>query len=146
MSDAKILLCDEPTTGLSAADAQLVVGALRRLCVECGMAVVAVIHQPSHAIMKCFDHLLLMGYDGRCVYNGRAEAALQYFNALGFPCPLHQNPADFYLDLVSQCGKYAHELAYAYDGLMKPLVEAQVRRACKHPPTEPQMPVGISVS
>ncbi|XP_026191079.1 uncharacterized ABC transporter ATP-binding protein/permease YOL075C [Cyclospora cayetanensis] len=134
MSDAKILLCDEPTTGLSAADAQMVVGALRRLSVECGMAIVAVVHQPSHTILGCFDHLLLLSYEGRCVYNGRVDAALEYFNALGFPCPVHQNPADFYLDLVSQSGKHASELADIYDELMKPLVEARVRHAHEHPP------------
>ncbi|CDJ50717.1 ABC transporter, putative [Eimeria brunetti] len=126
MSDAKILLCDEPTTGLSAADAQLVVDALRRLCVECGMAVVAVIHQPSHAIMRCFDHLLLLSHEGRCVYNGRVDAALRYFSALGFPCPPHQNPADLYLDLVSQGSKHAGELADLYEALMKPLVQSEV--------------------
>lgn len=140
MSDAKILLCDEPTTGLSAADAQLVVSALRRLSVECGMAIVAVIHQPSHAIMRCFDHLLLLSYNGRCVYNGRVDAALQYFSALGFPCPLHQNPADFFLDLVSPGGKHANELADNYDALMKPLVEARVRRAYESP-EKPEKPV-----
>lgn len=143
MSDAKLLLCDEPTTGLSAADAQLVVGALRRLSVECDMAVVAVAHQPSHATMRCFDYLLLMCYDGRCVYDGRVDAALQYFSALGFPCPLHQNPADFYLDLVSQCGKHAHELADLYDSLMSPLVEARVRRAYENPPAESIEPVSL---
>ncbi|KAL8273649.1 hypothetical protein Esti_002471 [Eimeria stiedai] len=126
MSDAKILLCDEPTSGLSAADAQLVVSALRRLSVECGVAVVAVIHQPSHAILQCFDHLLLMAHDGRCVYNSRVDTALEYFSALGFPCPVHQNPADFYLDLISQSGEHAQELADLYDQLMRPLVEAQV--------------------
>ncbi|KAL8425335.1 hypothetical protein Efla_001717 [Eimeria flavescens] len=138
MSDAKILLCDEPTTGLSAADAQLVVGALRRLSAECGMAVVAVIHQPSHAILRSFDHLLLMSYEGRCVYNSRVDAALQYFSALGFPCPVHQNPADFFLDLVSQSGEHAQELADMYDVLMRPLVGAQVRQARECPPAEPE--------
>ncbi|CDI86191.1 ABC transporter, putative [Eimeria praecox] len=126
MSDAKILLCDEPTTGLSTADAQLVVDALRRLCVDCGMAVVAVIHQPSHAIMRCFDHLLLLNHEGRCVYNGSVDAALEYFSTLGFPCPPHQNPADLYLDLVAQGSKHAGELADIYDALMKPLVRTKV--------------------
>ncbi|KAL8436441.1 hypothetical protein ACSSS7_001733 [Eimeria intestinalis] len=136
MSDAKILLCDEPTSGLSAADAQLMVSALRRLSVECGVAVVAVIHQPSHAILQCFDHLLLMAYDGRCVYNSRVDTALQYFSALGFPCPVHQNPADFYLDLVSQSGEHAQDLADVYDQLMRPLVEARVRQALECPPPQ----------
>ncbi|KAL8443256.1 hypothetical protein Emag_005981 [Eimeria magna] len=141
MSDAKILLCDEPTSGLSAADAQLVVSALRRLSVECGVAVVAVIHQPSHAILQCFDHLLLMAYDGRCVYNSRVDTALEYFSALGFPCPVHQNPADFYLDLVSQSGEHAQELADVYDQLMRPLVEAQVRHALECLPPQPRTQV-----
>ncbi|CDI82760.1 ABC transporter, putative [Eimeria acervulina] len=142
MSDAKILLCDEPTTGLSTADAQLVVDALRRLCVECGMAVVAVIHQPSHAIMRCFDHLLLLSHEGRCVYNGCVDAALQYFSALGFPCPTHQNPADLYLDLVSQGSKHAGELADLYDALMKPMVQSKVRRSYECPPSTPEDMVG----
>nr|AET50699.1 hypothetical protein [Eimeria tenella] len=134
MSDAKILLCDEPTTGLSAADARLVVQALRRLSVECGVAVLAVIHQPSHSIMQCFDQLLLLSHDGRCVYNGRVDAALQYFSALGFPCPPHQNPADFYLDLVSQNSEHAETLVDFYDALMRPLVQSRVELAYECPP------------
>jgi hypothetical protein len=37
---------------------------------------------------------------GKSVYHGSALAMLDYFNAQGYVCELHDNPADFVLDVV----------------------------------------------
>lgn len=67
---------------------------------ENGRIVVAVIHQPRSSIFALFDRLLLLS-EGRAVFFGPAKNALQYFQYIGFPCPEHFNPADFFLDILS---------------------------------------------
>eukprot|EP01037_Dinobryon_pediforme_P020148 gene20148-20697_t len=39
--------------------------------------------------------------EGKCIYFGPAKRVLHYLERLGYPCPEHYNPADFYLDLMS---------------------------------------------
>lgn len=46
-------------------------------------------------------HNLLLLTEGHMVYFGRAREAAAYFEGLGFRCPEHFNPADFFLDVIS---------------------------------------------
>lgn len=48
-----------------------------------------------------FHDVLLLGNGGRAVYLGPTEQALPYFEELGYKCPEHCNPADFFLDIIS---------------------------------------------
>jgi hypothetical protein len=48
-----------------------------------------------------FDDVLLLGKGGRTVYLGPTNKALSYFEELGFQCPEHSNPADFFMDIIS---------------------------------------------
>lgn len=57
------------------------------------------IHQPRYSIFKLFDTVLLM-CRGKNVYHGSASAMLPFFNALSYQCELHDNPADFALDVL----------------------------------------------
>lgn len=54
---------------------------------------------PFSLVHASTDIILLS--DGRSIYHGEAEHALPYFEAMGYTCPLHFNPAEFMLDLVS---------------------------------------------
>ena len=38
---------------------------------------------------------------GRTVYLGPSTEALSYFEQLGFECPRHSNPSDFFMDVIS---------------------------------------------
>jgi hypothetical protein len=38
---------------------------------------------------------------GHIVYYGEAAKAMEHFEALGYPCPMHENPADFFIDLLT---------------------------------------------
>jgi hypothetical protein len=54
---------------------------------------------------------------GKSVYHGSAVAMLDYFNTQGYSCELHDNPADFVLDVlidVSQKAKDLQKLNQAY--------------------------------
>lgn len=74
------------------------------------------IHQPRYSILKLFDNILLI-CKGKSVYHGPALNMIDYFNTQGYLCELHDNPADFVLDVlidVSQKPKYLQKLNQAY--------------------------------
>jgi len=110
LSEPSILFLDEPTSGLDAKTAQDVIKAIRRLA-ENGRAVVMTIHQPRSDIYKLFDKLLLLAR-GKVAYFGEANRATSYFTRLEsldpekkpdmFKCPSDFNPADFFIDLITE--------------------------------------------
>lgn len=99
MKKPRIIFLDEPTSGLDSFQAFAVIESMKTLA-EHGKMVVAVIHQPRSSIFAMFDQLLLLSA-GKLMYFGPAHQALQYFSSLGYDCPEHFNPADFFLDLLS---------------------------------------------
>jgi ABC-type multidrug transport system ATPase subunit len=100
VADPTVLFLDEPTSGLDASTAKEVCESLRRVT-EKGMTVIAVIHQPRYEIFQMFHDVMLMGKGGKVVFSGPSESALPYFEELGFHCPAHSNPADFFMDIIS---------------------------------------------
>jgi hypothetical protein len=38
---------------------------------------------------------------GHIVYYGEASRAIEHFTSIGYPCPMHENPADFFIDLLT---------------------------------------------
>ncbi|RMZ54405.1 hypothetical protein APUTEX25_001981, partial [Auxenochlorella protothecoides] len=74
--------------------------ALKRMA-GLGMNVIAVLHQPRFSIFALFDDIMLLGKGGRLVYLGPSWLAMPYFESLDFELPLHENPADFVMDVIS---------------------------------------------
>jgi len=117
VSGAQVMFCDEPTSGLSATDAESCVKALRIIAKSNKVIVVVVIHQPRIEVSQLFDKLVLLtSQPGRMCYNGlmselgkgESEGALRYFNRLAeqsgnetLRCPPRANPTDFFLDMVT---------------------------------------------
>ncbi|KAL5017917.1 hypothetical protein ScPMuIL_003639 [Solemya velum] len=95
----RILFLDEPTTGLDASTANAVMLLLRRLALR-GRTVVFSIHQPRFTIYRLFDSLTLLSL-GEMVYHGAASQALEYFSSAGYDCEQHNNPPDFFLDVIN---------------------------------------------
>ena len=62
--------------------------------------VVASIHQPSTSTFMLFDKLYLLSH-GRLCYGGPASGVQAHFENLGYPMPIHINPAEFLLDLIN---------------------------------------------
>jgi ATP-binding cassette subfamily G (WHITE) protein 2 len=99
---ASLFFCDEPTSGLSATDAELCVKALRIICKKFNVLNVVVIHQPRVEVASLFDQLLVLtSSPGRVVYNGPVVSAVDYWRQCGQPVPNHANPFDFFLDTVT---------------------------------------------
>lgn len=99
ISAPRLVLCDEPTTGLDAFQAERVVKSLRELA-QAGHTVVCSIHQPSGSIFDMIDDMVLLA-GGRVVYEGPVVDAPAHFKEVGLPLPDKCNPAERYLDLIS---------------------------------------------
>ncbi|XP_024408841.2 ATP-binding cassette sub-family G member 8 [Desmodus rotundus] len=94
-----ILILDEPTSGLDSFTAHNLVKTLSRLAKGNRLVLIS-LHQPRSDIFRLFDLVLLMT-SGITIYLGAAQHMVQYFTAVGYPCPRYCNPADFYVDLTS---------------------------------------------
>lgn len=94
-----VLFLDEPTTGLDASTANAVMHLLARLSKR-GRTIIFSIHQPRYTIYRLFDKLHLLSL-GNTVYNGPAQEALEYFSSIGYECEPHNNPPDFFLDVIN---------------------------------------------
>jgi len=78
MREPAILLVDEPTSGLSSTDSEMVMNLLKQQTLK-GKLVVANIHQPSSDIFKMFDKLWILDRGGYPIYNGNPIDAIVYF-------------------------------------------------------------------
>lgn len=95
-----LIFLDEPTSGLDSTTSLAIVRSLKKMT-QLGITIVMVIHQPRQSLISLFDDVLLLGRGGRTVYLGSAHRMSPYFEGLGFKKPLHENPADWYVDIVS---------------------------------------------
>jgi ABC-type multidrug transport system ATPase subunit len=93
MREPVVLFVDEPTSGLSSHDSEMVMTLLRKHALS-GKLVIANIHQPSSHILKLFDRLWLLDRGGYMIYDGDPVEALVYFktetsqaNAAESECP-----------------------------------------------------------
>jgi ABC-type multidrug transport system ATPase subunit len=100
LSKPQLLFLDEPTSGLSSIDAERLIQLLKQLADE-GLTVVMTIHQPSRSIYELLDDLLLICWDGKPAYYGRAGDAVEYFQGIGgVKLRPEQNPAEYLLYFI----------------------------------------------
>jgi len=85
--EPSVLFADEPTSGLSSMDSEMVMLLLKEQTLK-GRLVIVNIHQPSSDIFKLFDKLLIMDKGGYPIYYGNPIDALTYFKRAGS----HVNP------------------------------------------------------
>eukprot|EP00536_Pseudo-nitzschia_multiseries_P002021 jgi/Psemu1/182647/e_gw1.27.166.1 len=101
-----ILFLDEPTTGLDARSASLVVKLLRKIADQ-GRTICATIHQPSSAVFEMFDDLLLLKKGGRSVFFGelgfQSRNLIEYFERHGATkIEPGDNPANWMLRVLPE--------------------------------------------
>ena len=122
---------DEPTSGLSATDAELCIRALKLIAKRQGLLVIIVIHQPRIEVAQLFDTLVMLtAQPGRMVYNGPMKVrhnrpplsrthlcsqiallmillllciqdAIAHWEKVGYQVPEHANPSDHFLDMIT---------------------------------------------
>ncbi|KAF1835024.1 hypothetical protein BDW02DRAFT_496945 [Decorospora gaudefroyi] len=100
LTEPRVLLLDEPLSGLDAFTALSIMDVLRGLAQE-GRTLIVTIHQPRSDLFVHFGNILLLARGGNPIYAGAASNMLMYFAAQGYECPRHVNPADFALDLIT---------------------------------------------
>jgi ABC-type multidrug transport system ATPase subunit len=81
MREPSILLIDEPTSGLSSQDTEMVINLLKEQANK-GKLVVANIHQPSSKIFKKFDKIWILDKGGFPIYQGNPLDGIVYFKTL----------------------------------------------------------------
>jgi ABC-type multidrug transport system ATPase subunit len=77
--DPCIIICDEPTSGLSYLDAEQVIDILKRYA-EQGKFVILTIHQPRTQVFHKFDKVLIMDIGGKQVFFGKPTEVWSYFD------------------------------------------------------------------
>jgi len=133
-NQASLLFCDEPTSGLSATDAELCVKALRVIAKKLNVLVIVVIHQPRVEVASLFDKLVLLTSNpGRMAYFGSFDRASRYLKACGHEIPRHVNPTDFFLDRLTPGTQTdaSSELVDAFHRRQRPAIMEEVERACR---------------
>jgi ABC-type multidrug transport system ATPase subunit len=82
-----VLFVDEPTSGLSSRDSEIIIDLLKTLALK-GKVVFVVIHQPSSDIFKIFDKLLILDKGGYPIYLGNPVDGVSHFkNAVNYLNP-----------------------------------------------------------
>ncbi|KAL8171205.1 hypothetical protein V2J09_023009 [Rumex salicifolius] len=99
VTEPSLLFLDEPTSGLDSSSSRLLLQALKHEA-HAGVNICMVVHQPSYALYRMFDDLILLAKGGRTVYLGPVSLVEEYFSGIGINVPNHVNPPDYYIDIL----------------------------------------------
>lgn len=99
LQDPKVILLDEPTTGLDSMTANQIVVLLAELARR-DRVVIVTIHQPRSELFRVFNRIAIMSL-GELVFCGEPGEMVDFFSGLGYECPEYCNPFDIYVDLTS---------------------------------------------
>jgi ABC-type multidrug transport system ATPase subunit len=91
-----ILFVDEPTSGLSSVDSEIVMNLLKDQAFR-GKLVIINIHQPASDIYKMFDKIMIIDRGGYMIFYGNPTEAVIYFKTKA----LHANASE---DQCIKCG------------------------------------------
>ncbi|OMH85053.1 ABC transporter G family member 22 [Zancudomyces culisetae] len=83
ITDPLMLMLDEPTSGLDSNSAENVIKLIKEFTIE-----------------KNVITLVLLA-PGGVVYMGSRADSLDYFSSIGYDCPTQENPADFFINLMT---------------------------------------------
>ncbi|XP_047941583.1 pleiotropic drug resistance protein 3-like isoform X2 [Salvia hispanica] len=106
VANPSIIFMDEPTTGLDARAAAIVMRAVKNVA-DTGRTIVCTIHQPSIDIFEAFDELLLLKAGGCMIYSGPmghcSSKVIEYFEGISGVPKIKDgcNPATWILEVTS---------------------------------------------
>lgn len=91
---ARALFMDEISTGLDSSTTYQIVNSIRQSIHILGGTAVISLLQPAPETYDLFDDIILLS-DGLIVYQGPRENVLEFFESMGFKCPVRKGVADF---------------------------------------------------
>ncbi|XP_067241293.1 ATP-binding cassette sub-family G member 5 isoform X2 [Chanodichthys erythropterus] len=148
LQDPKVILLDEPTTGLDSMTANQIVVLLAELAKR-DRIVIVTIHQPRSELFRIFNRIAIMSR-GELVFCGQPEEMVDFFSSCGYECPEYCNPFDIYVDLTSvdtrcserEAATYSrmHDITSAYQDseIYKSMLE-RIEQSCQRP-DKPMIP------
>ncbi|XP_057628892.1 ATP-binding cassette sub-family G member 3-like [Chionomys nivalis] len=99
VTEHPILFLDDPTTDLDLSTTTDVISVLRRMSMR-GRTIIFSIFRPPYSIFRLFDSLTLVA-SGKVMFHGPAQEALEYFKSAGYNYDSHNDPADFFLEIIN---------------------------------------------
>ncbi|XP_041498015.1 ATP-binding cassette sub-family G member 3-like [Microtus oregoni] len=99
VTEHPILFLDDPTTDLDLSTTTDVISVLRRMSMR-GRTIIFSIYRPQYSIFRLFDSLTLVA-SGNVMFHGPAQKALEYFKSAGYNYDSHNDPADFFLEIIN---------------------------------------------
>ena len=78
LKDVDLILMDEPTSGLSSLDSEKIISELKKITLL-NKIVIINIHQPSTAMYRQFDQVIVFNEDGNNIYTNQAIEVLKIF-------------------------------------------------------------------
>nr|XP_055026795.1 ATP-binding cassette sub-family G member 5 [Misgurnus anguillicaudatus] len=112
LQDPKVILLDEPTTGLDSMTANQIVVLLAELAKR-DRIVIVTIHQPRSELFRIFNRIAIMS-KGELVFCGQPEEMVDFFSSCGYECPEYCNPFDIYVDMTSVDTRCSEREAVTY--------------------------------
>ncbi|XP_039117320.1 ABC transporter G family member 44-like [Dioscorea cayenensis subsp. rotundata] len=98
---ARALFMDEISTGLDSSTTYQIVNSIRQSIHILGGTAVISLLQPAPETYDLFDDIILLS-DGLIVYQGPRENVLEFFESMGFKCPVRKGVADFLQEVTSR--------------------------------------------
>ncbi|XP_070548087.1 protein white-like [Ptychodera flava] len=120
LTNPPVLFHDEPTKGLETAMALNVLQELKDLA-SIGHTVVCSFERASSQLYELFDSIMLLA-EGRCVYFGSRQSAVDFFSLHGHTCSAYYCPADYFRHILQllpgmekQCRQRIEGLCNSFD-------------------------------
>ncbi len=124
--EPSILFVDEPTSGLSSADSDIVMGLLKAQAAR-GRLVIAILHQPSSTLFRMFDALWILDRGGYPIYMGHPLEAARHFRETAHLAGVDRSACP-------ECGNVNPEQIFSLIETKEIDADGRFTRARKYPP------------